>query len=132
MDLAEAARPRVALQEAEGGHGARSSESVANAERARIGEATRDIVDGRFSSRTRGMPTCPWLRRERGARRRENLAIVRGGAGAESQSDRASVLQIVLAPRQGQRPKRSRPNQRFVVDGLDVGIRLSLSSIGLA
>ena len=51
-----------------------------------------------------GMPTCPWLRRERGARRRENLAIVRGGAGAESQSDRASALQIVLAPRKGQRP----------------------------
>jgi hypothetical protein len=78
------------------------------------------------------MPTCPGLRRERGARRKENLVVVRGGAGAESQIDRASALQIVFAPRKGQRPQRSRPNQWFVVDGLDVDIRLSPSCICVA
>ena len=65
----------------EGGPGACSSESVANAGLARVGEAARNIVDGPLSTGVRGMPTYPWLRRERGARRKEKLVVVSGWCG---------------------------------------------------
>ena len=145
---AATARPRVAFQGAgddsphcrqppfafaiEGGRGARSSESVANAG-LRASARRRATLSTALSLLEPGAcPHAPGFAENGGQGARRNWLLSGGGAGAESQSDRATALQIVLAPRKGQRPKRSRPNQLFVVDGLDVDIRLSPSCICVA
>src|ERR1035438_3615738 len=77
------------------------------ARRARVGEATREIDDGPLSSRVRGMPTCPWLRRERGQGARRNWLSSEVVRAQRVKAIEPRPLQIVLAPRGGSAP---RPN----------------------